>query len=113
MLGPRVGSSWKKTNGRATSGTSCVSSIESCEDALFDESLLADRSKIDNACVKVTCIKDGKAKCFLLFSSKCPTDRKTVVTLNADANFADIKFSRHVRVALNTKTACIENVRLE
>jgi hypothetical protein len=84
-----------------------------CEDALLDESLLADRSKIDNACVKVTCNKSGEAKCFLEFSNKCPKDKMTVVTLNADSSYSDIKFNRPVRVALKTKTACIENVRVE
>ena len=84
-----------------------------CPDFMLDENLLADRSKISNACVDIKC--DGDRKCVLTWGPDCPKDRShtTVVDIIADANYGSVGAHGHTYMNLKTKTACIYNVHIE
>ena len=87
-----------------------------CPDSLLHASLIADPTKVENACVSMSC--DGKGKCHILFKSTCPKDKSesTVVEIVADANFPAQAYTggaTDVKMALNTETACITNVYTE
>ena len=87
-----------------------------CPDNLLHASLIADPTKVENACVSMSC--DGKGKCHILFKSTCPKDKSesTVVEIVADANFPAQAYTggaTDVKMALNTETACITNVYTE
>jgi len=82
-----------------------------CNDDLLDASLLKDKSKMENSCVKLDCPKTGE--CMLIFSDACKGAKKTYVDLLTDANYGPIGRNHAQRLKLTAATACIENVRLE
>ena len=82
-----------------------------CPDSLLHESLLADPTKVENACVSLKC--DGKGECKVIWGPTCPkvNTEATVVNLVSDANWNNNLWSFGERTFdLKMNTGCISNI---
>ena len=84
-----------------------------CPDSLLHESLLADPTKVENACVSLKC--DGKGECEVTWGPTCPKvdTETTTVNIISDSKYGDISKYGHKVITLDTETACIANVYTE
>jgi hypothetical protein len=84
---------------------------------MLHDSLLADSSKVTDACVSMSC-GSGSGDCSVTFKATCPKEQKetTVVDIVADARYGAIGRTggdQDLRLYLDTREACIANVYLE
>jgi hypothetical protein len=84
-----------------------------CEDDLLDESLRSDKSKIDKACVKLTCRTSGDNICELVYTETCPKDKKTLVRVVSESDYRDVPGVAGKKQKFRVRSACIVNVRTE
>ena len=84
-----------------------------CEDDLLDESIRADKSKIDAACVALTCEKSGDSMCVLEYTGACPKDKNTLVRVVSESNYRDVPGVAGKKQKLRVRSACIVNVITE
>ena len=84
-----------------------------CPDSLLHESLLADPTKVENACVSLKC--DGKGECKVIWGPTCPKEstEATTVILVSDNNYGDVWAYGQKTTLLDAQTACIANVYTE
>ena len=84
-----------------------------CPDNLLHASLIADPTKVENACVSLKC--DGKGECEVTWGPTCPKvdTETTTVNIISDSKYGDISKYGHKVITLDTETACIANVYTE
>ena len=81
-----------------------------CPDSLLHESLLADPTKVENACVSVEC--DGEGKCNIIWGPTCPkqSTEATVVDIVSDSNYISLPNWGERTYSLDMYTVCISNI---
>merc|ERR1711865_1363204 len=84
-----------------------------CPDNLLHASLIADPTKVENACVSLEC--DGKGECKVIWGPTCPRESTEATTVNlvSECNYGDVSAYGQKTTLLDAQTACIANVYTE